>query len=245
MQTLTRAEFLGTPVSILDHAGRRWLTARDVGVCLGYEKDRANDHINRLFARHEEEFGPEDVGAVKLTAIDGKERETRIFSQTGCILLAMFANTARAKDFRAWAKRVLSGEAALPAEVALPAGAQSVHTARISRAVERQAMELWVAGLGLPTIARHLGISKAACSMLLHGKYRFGPNAGADETTPQLLAAVAAEHLRREKGRITERFIASAANLRLQAQLESVGTRMLCAIEQVEAAQAPLPGMEG
>lgn len=244
MQTLTRAEFLGTPVQILDHAGRRWLTARDVGRCLGYAEDHARHAILKLFTRHEDEFGPEDTGVVNLTT-PGGEQQTRIFSQTGCILLAMFANTTRAKDFRAWAKRMLSGEPALPAAVRLPAGAQSVHTARISRAVERQAMELWVAGLGLPTIARHLGISKAACSMLLHGKYRFGPNAGADETTPQLLAAVAAEHLRREKGRITERFIASAANLRLQEQLESVGTRMLCAIEQVEAAQAPLPGMEG
>lgn len=244
MQTLTRAEFLGTPVHILDHEGRRWLTARDVGVCLGYSEEFARQAIIKLYNRHADEFGAEDTCEVNLTS-QGQSREYRIFSQTGCILLAMFANTARAKDFRAWAKRVLSGEAALPAEVALPAGAQSVHTARISRAVERQAMELWVAGLGLPTIARHLGISKAACSMLLHGKYRFGPNAGADETTPQLLAAVAAEHLRREKGRITERFIASAANLRLQAQLESVGTRMLCAIEQVEAAQAPLTGLEG
>lgn len=244
MQTIIRAEFLGTPVSILDHLNRRWLTARDVGRCLGYAEDDASRSIIKLYSRHDDEFGTEDTCVVKLTT-QGQAREVRIFSQTGCILLAMFANTARAKDFRAWAKRVLSGEAALPAEVALPAGAQSVHTARISRAVERQAMELWVAGLGLPTIARHLGISKAACSMLLHGKYRFGPNAGADETTPQLLAAVAAEHLRREKGRITERFIASAANLRLQAQLESVGTRMLCAIEQVQAAQAPLTGLEG
>lgn len=43
----------------------------------------------------------------------GQGRDVRIFSHTGCVLLAMFANTPRAKDFRAWAKRVLAGEAQL------------------------------------------------------------------------------------------------------------------------------------
>lgn len=165
----------------------------------------------------------------------GGNPNTRIFSQTGCILLAMFANTARAKDFRAWAKRVLSGD--LPVAVAACVG--QAHTARVSRATERQAMELFVAGLEMSSIARHLGISKSAVSRLLSGQYRFACNAGADETTPELLSAVAAEHLRRERGRITERFIASAANLRLQGELEKIGCRWLAAMD------AACPALEG
>lgn len=213
-----------------------------MGRCLGYAEDRAGSAIDNFYNRHADEFGPDDTFIIKLmTNPEGGNPNTRIFSQTGCILLAMFAATPRAKDFRAWAKRALAGEVAL--EVAAAPQADDgwrVPTARISRAVERQAMELWVAGLGLPSIARHLGISKAAASMLLHGKYRFGPYAGRDETTPELLAAVAAEHLRREQQRITERFIASAANVRLQEKLEEVRQRMLSAIEAVCA-----PALEG
>lgn len=234
MQTMIRAEFLGTPVSILDHLGRRWLTARDVGRCLGYAEAEAGNSINRLYSRHADEFGLEDTCSVKLTD-QVQAREVRIFSQTGCILLAMFAATPRAKEFRAWAKRALAAE--LPAQVAAKFG--EAHTVRVSRAIERQAMELFVAGLEMGSIARHLGVSKTVVSRLLSGQYRFALNAGADETTPELLAAVAAEHLRRERGRITERYIASAANLRLQARLEEVGQRMLSAID------AACPALEG
>lgn len=227
MHSLIRAEFLGTPVSIIDHAGRRWLTARDVGRCLGYAEDRAGSAINNLYNRHADEFGPEDVGDIKLMYPSGGEQQTRIFSQTGCILLAMFANTARAKDFRAWAKRVLAREAA-----ALPAPVNAWgRTVRISRATERQAMELYLAGLETTSIARHLGISKSAVKRMLNGQYRFSPAAGPDETTPTLIAAVAAERARRERERIVTEYVASAANTALQQALEAVGRRMLAAIE--------------
>lgn len=92
-------------------------------------------------------------------------------------------------------------------------------------------MELFVAGLEAGSIARHLGISKSAISRLLSGQYRFGALAGQDETTPELLASVAAEHLRRERERITERYLASAANLQLQGHLEAVGQRVLAGMD--------------
>lgn len=222
MQTLIRAEFLGTPVSILDHAGRRWLTARDVGRCLGYAEIEAANSINRLYNRHADEFGPEDQGSVKLTGPRGPQ-DTRIFSQTGCILLAMFANTARAKDFRAWAKRALAGEAPLaPAARPWP---------RINRTVERQAMDLYVAGLSVKQVARHLGISVSVASNLLNGKYRFPLNAGADETTPELIAAVAARKAEEAQARIAAEFCQSLANQRLAAALDRIGLKMLAALE--------------
>lgn len=231
MHTLTAAEFLGTPVSILDHAGRRWLTARDVGRCLGYAEAEAANSINRLYARHEDEFGPDDTGSVKLTGNPkGGNPNTRIFSHTGCILLAMFANTARAKDFRAWAKRVLAGDT-------LPAPAEAVNACgrrvKVNRTIERQAMELYVAGLETGSIARHLGVSKSAIKKMLSGQYRFSPASGPDETTPALIAAVASERARREQDRIVDEYVASAVNQRLQQALESVGRQMLVALQSV------------
>lgn len=229
MHNLIRAEFLGTPVSIIDHLGRRWLAARDVGRCLGYAEAEAANSINRLFSRHADEFGAEDTCTVKLTD-QVQAREVRIFSQTGCILLAMFANTARAKDFRAWAKRALASIAEGEAGQAC----EPPRSVRVSRAIERQAMEMYVAGLATGSIARHLGISQAAVKKMLSGSYRFSPAAGVDETTPELLAAVVAERARRERERVVQCFIASAANIALQNGLEALGHRLLAAFETAE-----------
>lgn len=221
--TLT-AEFNGTTVSILDHAGRRWLTARDVGRCLGYAEESARHAILKLFSRHADEFDTGDQGVVNLTTPGGAQ-ETRIFSQTGCILLAMFANTARAKDFRAWAKQALAGLAESD-DWPTP----YFRGVRITRTVERQCLEMFVAGLSLGQIGHHLGISKTVASRLVNGKYRFGPGAGADETTPQLIAAVTARHVADEQERIAERFCASAANQGLVRAMDAAGQRLLSAI---------------
>lgn len=227
MHTLIPAEFLGIPVSILDHLGRRWLTARDVGRCLGYAEEFARQAVIKLYSRHADEFGADDSCEVNLTS-QGQMREFRIFSQTGCILLAMFANTARAKDFRAWAKRVLAGDAPPPRQDRAPV---LPGRPRITRAVERQALELFAAGLALPSIARHLGVSVASVSLLVNGKFRFAPGSGEDETTPELIAAVAARHRERVQAQIASQFCASAANQALVQTLDRLGQRMLAALE--------------
>ncbi|TCS69761.1 hypothetical protein EDC61_11961 [Sulfuritortus calidifontis] len=107
MHNLIPAEFLGTHVSIIDHAARRWLTARDVGLCLGYADEFARQAIIKLYNRHADEFGSEDTCEVNLTS-QGQIRNTRIFSQTGCILLAMFANTALQQALESVGRRMLA-----------------------------------------------------------------------------------------------------------------------------------------
>lgn len=241
MHNLTRAEFLGTPVSILDHAGRRWLTARDVGVCLGYSEEFARQAIIKLYNRHADEFGAEDTCEVNLTS-QGQSREYRIFSQTGCILLAMFANTPRAKDFRAWAKRVLAGReaAALPAAPVLPAP-------RVTRRVERLILEGYVRGQSQKQLAREYGIATATVSMIIGARYRFAPGAGADETTPALWEAVAARKIAQQARQLAA-LCASRANLGLAAAHERRAGPMLNALERAmaaPAAQPALPGLEG
>lgn len=234
MTQLARAEFLGTPVSILDHAGRLWLTARDVGRCLGYAEDHARHAILKLFTRHEDEFGPEDTGVVNLTT-PGGEQQTRIFSQTGCILLAMFANTARAKDFRAWAKRVLAREAQ-----AAPAGPRfALKPPKITRRIERLVLEAYVEGRETKKqIARRLGISEPAVVMLLRGTYPFSPGAGEDETTPELREAVAARKIAWQAENLA-RACASRANLALQSAHERRAGPMLAALERVAGIELP------
>ncbi|MDD5176763.1 MAG: hypothetical protein PHQ05_10115 [Sterolibacterium sp.] len=106
---LTPAEFFGTPVSILDHAGKRWLTAEEAGRCLGYNDANTSAGIRNLYTRHADEFSEEDACRISLMR-QGQNRESLIFSATGCQKLGFFANTCRAKDFRTWAAKVLAAQ---------------------------------------------------------------------------------------------------------------------------------------
>ncbi len=98
-----------TRVTLITHDNRYWLTAEDVGRCLGYTAGNERQGIIKAFNRHIDEFSEEDTGVVKLTTPGGMQ-DVRIFSQTGCIKLGFFSNTPTAKQFRKWAARVLAGE---------------------------------------------------------------------------------------------------------------------------------------
>lgn len=122
------AEFHGTPVNIIDHAGRLWLTSEEVGRCLGYNEANASAGIRNLYNRNRDEFTEEDTCRINLMR-QGQNREMLMFSETGCRLLAFFSNTDRAKSFRAWAKQALAAPAAAsmaptPSDAALVAMAQ-------------------------------------------------------------------------------------------------------------------------
>lgn len=108
LQTIP-ADFFGTDVSIIDHNGQRWLTAEDIGLCLGYSSDKARQSINNLFNRHADDFTEADSTVIKLMTVDGKLRDVRVFSQSGCVTIAWAANTPKAKQFRIWAKQILVG----------------------------------------------------------------------------------------------------------------------------------------
>lgn len=236
-QHLITAEFFGNPVSIIDHAGRRWLTAEQAGVCLGYGQDNARKGIATLFNRHADEFSEADTFVVNLTTNSRGNPNIRIFSASGCIKLGFFANTARAKQFRTWAAQTLESAAAAPA--ALPSVATSL---KMTRQKERIMLEMFVAGHDIASIGKHLGVSRTTASLVLHGKYQFGPGAGVPECSPALIAAVAARHLAVEQARLAQmqersaqRYLSTANNQALAAALESVGRHLQ---------QAPLVAIE-
>ena len=107
--------FNNIAVSIIDHNGKKWLTSEQVGLCLGYSVHNARQGINKLYDRHTDEFTESDSTEVKLTSVDGKQREMRVFSDTGCTKLAFFSATPRSKEFRHWASKVLTGQMPVPA----------------------------------------------------------------------------------------------------------------------------------
>lgn len=162
---LTPAEFFGTPVSILDHEGRQWLAAEQAGLCLGYNPANARQGVLKIFERHQDEFTEEDTCVVKLTT-QGQARDIRIFSATGCNLLGFFTNTARAKDFRVWAKQFLSGHR--------PVGDGSTPDARLDRLDANMA----TLAAGMNTVLMQLDVTKKYIGLLelnQQGKRRITP----------------------------------------------------------------------
>lgn len=127
---LNTLEFNGTELQVLQHEGQLWLTAEQVGRCLGYAEDSVRISVVNLYNRSADEFSEYDTCVIKLIS-QGQGRDTRIFSATGCNLLGFFANTECAKDFRVWAKKMLAGQAVVMQPA--PGTPLSLDTAQLAR----------------------------------------------------------------------------------------------------------------
>lgn len=104
--------FQETHFDVVDRNGQPWLQAAQIAKALGYSNDNA---VSRIYARNSDEFTDNMTGKVKLTLSGNLETEVRIFSLRGCHLLAMFARTKVAKEFRKWVLDVLDSLTPAPA----------------------------------------------------------------------------------------------------------------------------------
>ncbi|MDG4551969.1 MAG: Bro-N domain-containing protein [Candidatus Contendobacter sp.] len=104
---------------VVDRAGQPWLTMRDL-VCALYAVtkgggqtdapfENAEKALKRLYERHVDEFTDRMTALVELNTAGGRQ-QVRIFSLRGCHLLAMFARTPVAVEFRRWVLDVLDRE---------------------------------------------------------------------------------------------------------------------------------------
>ena len=100
--------FHNTNFAYMEMGGQVWLTAAEVGQALEYADDKA---VQRIYSRHADEFTAQMTGVVKLTTPSGKQ-ESRVFSLRGAHLVAMFARTPKAKEFRRWVLNILDREVA-------------------------------------------------------------------------------------------------------------------------------------
>ncbi|EPF0315176.1 P22AR C-terminal domain-containing protein [Enterobacter chuandaensis] len=98
--------FHNTNFSYMEMAGQIWLTASEVGQALSYADDKA---VQRIYTRHADEFTEKMTGVVKLTTPSGMQ-DSRVFSLRGAHLIAMFARTPKAKEFRRWVLDILDRE---------------------------------------------------------------------------------------------------------------------------------------
>lgn len=108
--------FRSTTFEIVDQHGQHWLKASDLARALGYARE---DAVSRIYERNASEFHKGMTQTVNLTVSQNNgqlQRETRIFSLRGAHLLAMFARTSVAKEFRAWVLDVLEQQTASHAQ---------------------------------------------------------------------------------------------------------------------------------
>lgn len=172
MQTLTFQNITLAPAKI---DSQIWLSSADLAKALGYAE---TDSVTKIYNRNKDEFTSNMTMTVKLTAngINGstRQKETRIFSLRGCHLIAMFARTAVAKQFRQWVLDILDKEVGQPVVV---------HTTTDDRHPLTQAVKL---------LARTKGLSYSDAWKLVH--QRFGVDNVKKLTLDQLEQAVCYVH---------------------------------------------------
>lgn len=107
--TKTELNFHGISLLPVPDINGIWLTANQIGYALQYADDKA---VQRIYARHRDEFSEKMSMMVKLTTPSGKQ-DARVFSLRGAHLIAMFARTPVAKEFRRWLLDILDREVAI------------------------------------------------------------------------------------------------------------------------------------
>lgn len=120
MNTLTFNEVNFNPVQ---QNGQIWLTTGELAKALGYSDQKG---VTRSYNRNKDEFTPsmtriieinEGVKSTPSSKTKGLVVKTRIFSLRGCHLIAMFARTDIAKQFRKWVLDILDKDVGAPAQL--------------------------------------------------------------------------------------------------------------------------------
>lgn len=112
MNTATHlASFNGTPIEIIDHHGQPWLTGEQIGRAIGIKHARKG--IHSIYTRHADEFTTQMSTVLNLGTVDRKVREVRVYSPRGAWMIAMWAQTDQAKQFRVWVLDVLEKQSEL------------------------------------------------------------------------------------------------------------------------------------
>ncbi len=113
MNSLTKYEltFQQTTFHPVVHDNNAWLTSTELSQALGYADTKS---VTKLFTRNSDEFTPAMSLVVEMTTngINNslRKKKVRVFSLRGAHLIAMFATTTVAKEFRRWVLDILDRE---------------------------------------------------------------------------------------------------------------------------------------
>ena len=104
MTTLT---FQNTTLSVINQHNQAFVSANDLGLALEYASPL--QAVLKIYDRNADEFTAEMTALVEMQTAGGLQK-VRIFSLRGAHLIAMFARTKVAKDFRKWVLDILDRE---------------------------------------------------------------------------------------------------------------------------------------
>lgn len=86
-----------------------WLTSADIAMALQYKSGKS---ITNLFNQNSDEFTSGMTQVIESVTSGNYRKKVRIFSLRGAHLIAMFARTAVAKEFRRWVLDILDKQSA-------------------------------------------------------------------------------------------------------------------------------------
>ena len=104
MTTLT---FQNTTLSVINQHNQAFVSANDLGLALEYASPL--QAVLKIYDRNADEFTAEMTALIEMPTAGGLQK-VRIFSLRGAHLIAMFARTKVAKDFRKWVLDILDRE---------------------------------------------------------------------------------------------------------------------------------------
>ncbi|HHX3086302.1 TPA: P22AR C-terminal domain-containing protein [Klebsiella pneumoniae] len=105
--------FHGITLNPVENVTGVWLTSADIAKALGYASSKS---VSTIYSRNSDEFTGSMSMVIKMmtNGINNnlREKSVRVFSLRGCHLIAMFATTDKAKEFRRWVLDILDREVA-------------------------------------------------------------------------------------------------------------------------------------
>lgn len=178
------SSFDGHAIDIILIGGERYIRGAQAAQSLGYQHPKAA--IRDLVKRHRSEFDSDEFIVVELPTPGGRQL-TRLFSERGCMKLAMLASTPKAAAFRDWAAQVLTAPRPAPlllADRRMSASARTeLRQAWLKVDKNRKFVKYQKAGLNMAEIALLCGWKN---SSTVTRKRRAAEALGLFEPSPQL-----------------------------------------------------------
>ncbi|EHF9644675.1 TPA: P22AR C-terminal domain-containing protein [Salmonella enterica subsp. enterica] len=131
----TQLTFKSHVLETVEHDGKIWFTATTLATALEYSRA---DSVSRIYDRNQDEFSSGMTTTAKLTVVrktGSVLMDNRLFSLRGAHLIAMFASTPVAKEFRRWLLDLIEEEAKRQQQIQLqlpPAHKPIIHTVTLT-----------------------------------------------------------------------------------------------------------------
>ncbi|HGB6226365.1 TPA: Bro-N domain-containing protein [Salmonella enterica subsp. houtenae serovar 1,40:z4,z23:-] len=121
--------FHGVSLSPVDNVPGIWLTSTDVAKALGYKNTKS---ITNLFNQNADEFSDGMTQVIESVTSGNYRKKVRIFSLRGAHLIAMFARTDVAKEFRRWVLDILDREVSINMPVINEPSMREIHAYNVN-----------------------------------------------------------------------------------------------------------------